>query len=206
MIDEKQEEAEQAAPEDAPGAPADGEAPEDAEGLRALLDEEKERAQGYLANWQRAAADYQNFKRRVEEERSEVARLASASLVINLLPLLDDLERALRTVDSRLAGLTWIEGIWLIYRKFQTILENAGVQEIPAEGQQFDPQVHEAISQAPGDEGKIVSVVQKGYKLGERVIRPAMVVVGRKEQGTKEQGTGNQEQEGGEQGSDSEGD
>ncbi len=192
MIDEKQEEAEQAAPEDVPGAPADGEEPTDAEGLRARLDEEKKRAQGYLANWQRAAADYQNFKRRVEGERSEVARLASASLVINLLPLLDDLERALHTVDSKLAGLTWIDGIWLVYRKFQAMLENAGVKEIPADSEQFDPQVHEAISQAPGDEGKILSVVQRGYKLGERVIRPAMVVVGK-----KEQGTGTQEGEGG---------
>ena len=154
-------------------------APDDVESLRARLNEEKERAQQHLASWQRAAADYQNLKRRMEQERSEVGRLANASLVINLLPLLDDLERALRTVDIKLAGLTWIDGIWLIYRKFQAVLENAGVQEIAAEGQPFDPKVHEAISEAPGEEGKVVSVVQKGYLLGDRVVRPAMVVVGR---------------------------
>jgi molecular chaperone GrpE len=149
------------------------------DGLRARLAEEQEKAQTYLANWQRAAADYQNFKRRVETERSEVGRLANVALVINLLPLIDDLERALRTVDTKLAGLTWIDGIWLIYRKFQAILENAGVKEIEADGRPFDPKVHEAISEAPGDEGKVISVVQKGYLLGDRVVRPAMVIVGR---------------------------
>lgn len=155
------------------------EEPNDVEGLRAKLAEEREKAQGYMANWQRAAADYQNFKRRVEQERSEVGRFANAAFVINLLPLVDDLERALGTVDAKLAGLTWIDGIWLIYRKFQQVLENAGVKEIAAHGQPFDPNVHEAISEAPGDEGKVLSVVQRGYTLGDRVIRPAMVIVGR---------------------------
>lgn len=201
MTDEKKEEER---PDE--GGPAAAEAPaevepQDEEGLRARLEEEKEKAQGYRASWQRAAADFQNLKRRVEEERSEVGRLATASLVINLLPLLDDLERALHTVDVKLAGLTWIDGVWMIYRKFQAVLDNAGVKEIPADGQAFDPNVHEAISQAPGEEGKIVSVVQKGYKLGERVVRPAMVIVGKKADGEEEEKeTGNQEQEdGGEQ-------
>jgi molecular chaperone GrpE len=154
-------------------------APAGIDGLRARLAEEQEKAQTYLANWQRAAADYQNFKRRVETERSEVGRLANIALIINLLPLIDDLERALRTVDTKLAGLTWIDGVWLIYRKFQAILENAGVKEIEADGRPFDPRLHEAISEAPGDEGKVISVVQKGYLLGDRVVRPAMVIVGR---------------------------
>lgn len=168
------------------------EEPRDIEGLRAALQEEREKSQGYLASWQRAAADFQNQKRRVEQERSEVARLANASLVINLLPLMDDLERALRTVDSKLAGLTWIDGVWLIQRKFQAVLENAGCQEIEADGKPFDPNVHEAISEAPGEEGKIISVVQKGYKLGDRVIRPTMVVVGKAAQ--EQQATGDKEQ------------
>jgi molecular chaperone GrpE len=155
------------------------EEPSDVDGLRERLSEEKEKAGGYLASWQRAAADLQNYKRRVEQERSEAGRLASASLVINLLPLLDDLDRALRNVDVKLAGLTWIDGVWLIYRKFQAVLENFGVKEIPADGQPFDPNVHEAISEAPGEAGKVVSVVQKGYSMGDRVIRPSMVIVGK---------------------------
>jgi molecular chaperone GrpE len=146
--------------------------------VEAQLEEEREKAQSYLASWQRAAADFQNYKRRVEQEREDLSRLASASLIINLLPLVDDLERALQNVDARLAGLTWVDGIRLIYRKFQALLEMNGVSEIEADGQAFDPTVHEAVMFGEGEEGKVISVVQKGYKLGDRVIRPAMVVVG----------------------------
>jgi molecular chaperone GrpE len=151
----------------------------DAEALRAQLEEERDKAQSYMQSWHRAAADYQNFKRRVEEERSETARFANASLIINLLPLVDDLERALQNVDTALAGLTWVDGIRLIYRKFQAVMEMSGVTEIEADGHPFDPALHEAVAQVPGEEGKIVSVAQRGYKLGDRVIRPAMVIVGK---------------------------
>jgi molecular chaperone GrpE len=161
--------------------------PDDPASLKAQLDEEREKAQAYMQSWQRAAADYQNFKRRVEEERSETARFANASLIINLLPLLDDLERALQNVDIALSGLTWVDGIRLIHRKFQSVLEMAGVTEIEADGHPFDPAVHEAVAQVPGPEGKIVSVAQKGYRLGDRVIRPAMVVVGKGQAGQAEQ-------------------
>ncbi|HKZ53835.1 MAG TPA: nucleotide exchange factor GrpE, partial [Anaerolineales bacterium] len=89
--------------------------------LEAQLAEEREKAQSYLASWQRAAADYQNFKRRVDQEREELARLANAALIINLLPIVDDLERALENVDARLAGLTWLDGVRLIHRKFQAL-------------------------------------------------------------------------------------
>jgi molecular chaperone GrpE len=146
--------------------------------LEAQLAQEKERAESYLASWQRAAADYQNFKRRVEQERSEVAQMANVALMINLLPLVDDLERALENVDSHLAGLTWLDGIRLIHRKFQALLEMSGVTEIQADGQDFDPNLHEAVMYGDGPDGKVTSLVQKGYMLGGRVLRPAMVVVG----------------------------
>lgn len=160
--------------EEATEAQTGGEKP-----LEAQLEEEREKAQGYLASWQRAAADHQNYKRRVEQERQEFGRLAGASVIINLLPMADDLERALQNVDAHLAGLTWVDGIRLIHRKFQALLEMQGVEEIPAEGLQFDPEVHEAVTFGEGEEGKVVSVVQKGYKLGGRVLRPAMVIVGK---------------------------
>jgi len=170
--------------EETPGTSgAEAAAPDDVEKLREMLDDERGKAQSYMQNWQRAAADFQNYKRRVEEERSEVARFASAALIINLLPLIDDLERALQNIDAHLAGLTWVDGIRLIHRKFQAVLEMTGVEEIAADGQTFDPAIHEAVSQGPGEENKVIAVVQKGYKLGDRVIRPAMVVVG---QGTGE--------------------
>jgi molecular chaperone GrpE len=187
---------------DAPGEATVEETPvevEDIETLKARLEDEKSKAESYLANWQRAAADYQNLKRRAEKEREEYGRLATAALVINILPLLDDLERALMSVDIRLAGLTWVDGIRLIYRKFQAVLEAAGVSEIKAEGETFDPNLHEAVMYGEGEEGKVVAEVQKGYRLGDRVIRPAMVVVGRKaEQGTGDTGHGTGDTEHGE--------
>ena len=149
------------------------------EALRAQLEEERARAQGYLANWQRATADFQNYKRRTEEERSNYQRLANLSFVLNILPIVDDLERALASLDVKLAGLQWVEGIRQILRKFQGALQASGVQEIPADGEDFDPNKHEAIGQDEGEEGKVVRVVQKGYTMGDRVIRPAMVLVGR---------------------------
>lgn len=155
---------------------------EDVEALKAQLEEERKKAEGYLANWQRAAADFQNYKRRTEQERQEVALLANAALIINILPVLDDLERALRNVEAHLAGLTWVDGVRLIYRKLQAILEASGVTEIKTEGQDFDPRYHEATMSGEGEEGKVVAEVQRGYMLGDRVLRPAMVIVGR---GTK---------------------
>jgi len=162
---------------------------EDIDALKAGLEEEKKKAETYLANWQRAAADFQNYKRRTDQEREELGRLANAALVINILPILDDMERALTSVDARLAGLTWIDGIRLIYRKFQAVLEASGVREIKAEGEDFDPRFHEAVMYGEGEEGKVISEVQKGYMLGDRVIRPTAVVIGRgpKEGGEKKE-------------------
>jgi molecular chaperone GrpE len=153
--------------------------PETLEAAKALLQQEKEEAQRFLANWQRAEADFVNYKRRVEQERGEAMRIANAALIINILPILDDLERALTSLDIRLVGLTWFDGIRLIYRKLQLVLENAGVSQIEAEGQPFDPRFHEAVMYGEGEEGKVVAEVQRGYKLHDRVLRPAMVIVGK---------------------------
>ncbi len=153
----------------------------DSKPLTVQLEEEKEKAQSYLASWQRAAADYQNYKRRVEQEREELARLANAAFIMNLLPMVDDLERALQSVDSHVAGLTWLDGIRLIHRKFQHLLEANGVTEIEADGQKFDPNVHEAVMFGEGEEGQVIGVAQKGYMLAGRVLRPAMVVVGQRQ-------------------------
>ena len=150
----------------------------DVEKLKKELEDEKKKAETFLANWQRAAADFQNYKRRTDQERQETAQFANAALIMNILPVLDDLERALTNVDTNLAGLTWIDGIRFIYRKFQVILEAAGVKPIESEGKDFDPRYHEATMSAEGEEGKVIAEVQRGYLLGERVIRPAMVVVG----------------------------
>jgi molecular chaperone GrpE len=178
------------------GDPAEAPAePQTLEDAKTLLQKEKEEAQRFLANWQRAEADFVNYKRRVEQERAEAGRLANAALIINVLPVLDDLERALASLDIRLAGLTWFDGIRLIYRKLQLVLENAGVTQIEAEGQPFDPRFHEAVMYGEGEEGKVVAEVQRGYKLHDRVLRPAMVVVGKGKEKKEEKPTEGKEGE-----------
>ena len=153
----------------------------------------QEDAQKYLNNWHRAEADFQNYKRRAEQERDELRRYGNVSVIINLLPVLDDFERAFSSLDSHLAGLSWFDGILLIYRKLRQLLENAGVTPIETEGQSFDPRFHEAVAHVDGEEGKVISEVQRGYKLHDRVLRPAMVVVG-KGKGSEEEGRGRMEE------------
>ena len=154
-----------------PAPPGDGD-------VSVELAAEREKAETYYKNWQRSAADFINYKRRIEQDRSESARLANAAMVINILPVFDDFDRAVGTVDANLAGLNWVQGVIAIHRKFGQLLEAMGAKQIDAVGQQFDPALHEAIGQQPGEEGKVLHVVQKGYLLGDRVIRPAMVLVG----------------------------
>jgi len=180
------EETPQAEVTEAGGAPEVTETPqsavteaEEAVSPEQALEEEKARADRYLANWRRAEADFDNYKKRVEQDRSETARFANMSLIIGLLPVIDDFGRAFNTLPSSLAGLTWIDGIRLIDRKLQATLEARGLTEIKSVGEQFDPLYHEAVMQMEGEEGKVIAELQRGYKLYDRVIRPALVVVGK---------------------------
>lgn len=135
-------------------------------------------------NWLRAAADYKNFKRRVDQERADLIRSASVGLLLKMLPALDDMERATATTPPEIAATSWYEGIKLIAQKLQTIVESEGVTQIVALGQDFDPNQHEAVTYEPagsGQEGKVVGELQKGYKLRDRVLRPTMVKVGKEE-------------------------
>ena len=156
--------------------------------LRQQLEQERERADANHAGWQRATADFVNYKRRTEQEREESARYANTSLVLNFLPAVDDLERALQHVDSAMEDSPLVEGVRQILRKLTGALAAAGVTEIPAEGEDFDPNLHEAIAEAEGEEGKVLTSHQRGYRLGNRVIRPAMVVVGKGETRTQDSG------------------
>src|SRR2546426_2966809 len=175
--------------EPATGDPAETSASPPRQSVEEQLSKAKEEAQKFRDNWHRAEADFQNYKRRTDQEREELRRFGNVSIIINLLPVLDDFERAFNALDSRLAGLSWFDGIYLIYRKLQQLLENAGVRPVEAEGQEFDPRFHEAVAHVEGDEGKVISQVQRGYKLHDRVLRPAMVVVGKGS--NQEQGRGN---------------
>jgi molecular chaperone GrpE len=141
-----------------------------------LVEAQRQTAE-YKDGWQRALADFQNYKRRADSERSETYRNATGDIIKRYLPILDDLERALA---ARPVDLAWTEGIELIYRKWQTLLEVEGVTRIAAEGQPFDPNFHEAVAQEPVEgveSGAVIDVIRQGYMLGERVLRPAMVRV-----------------------------
>lgn len=139
----------------------------------------------------RALADYQNLRRRQAEERRENARLTLKAAVLNYLPVLDDLTRALDTVGDHgeLADHPWVDGVRNAQRKFQAVIEASGVQTIEPEGESFDPQLHQAISYQDGPDGRVVSVVQSGYTIDGMVIRPAMVVVGNGEGAEAQQQT-----------------
>lgn len=150
--------------------------------LRAELEAARAQADEYLDQWRRSAAQFSNYKKRVEREQSEFTKLANAALISRLLPILDDFERAFETMPHNLSGLTWIEGLALIQRKLQMTLAQEGLEVIETEGRFFDPQFHEAVTyeDAEGfEEGQIIGELQKGYKLGERVLRPSMVRVAR---------------------------
>jgi molecular chaperone GrpE len=169
----------------AQGAQGNGAGPAQPGGddLQAQLSEEKSRADGYLAQLQRATADFQNYKRRTEQERNDYGRLANIALVLNFLPAIDDLDRAVSNLDPSVTGQSWVEGIQAIQRKLRGALEASGVTEIRAESEPFDPNIHEAISQVSGEHGQVISEVQRGYRLAGRVIRPALVIVGNGEPG-----------------------
>src|SRR5438067_4494414 len=148
----------------------------------ARAEEEHNRAEGYVALLKRERADFTNYRRRVEQERAEQARAAAADLIGQLLPVLDDLERALRDVPAEMAGSPWVKGVRLIDRALRGALERAGLERISAQGQLFDPRIHDALLQedAPDRaEGEVVRELRPGYRLGDRVLRPAQVSVAR---------------------------
>ena len=162
---------------------------EDIETLKQALTEAREKAEANLAGWQRAQADFINYKRRSEQENEETRKFAKSTLILSLLPIFDDLGRALAAIPPRQARLGWVEGIRLIERKLRTIMETQGLSLIEALGEPFDPHFHEAVMQGKGKEGIVVEEIQKGYQLHDRVIRPSKVVVG----------SGEEDEEGGEE-------
>jgi molecular chaperone GrpE len=164
-----------------PGEAAEQNPPADTADLQARLAQAEAQAAEYKDQWLRATADYKNFKRRVEIERAELIRSAGADIILKLLPVVDDFDRAIASIPAEVAATPWWGGTQLIAHKLRLLLESQNVKAIEAVGQDFDPNLHEAVlyEDAPGQDGKVVEELQKGYKLGERVLRPSMVKVGR---------------------------
>jgi len=124
----------------------------------------------------RTMADMQNMKRRQEEEKFHWIKMANADLVKNLLPIIDNLNRAVANMPE--SADDWHKGVEMSVQQLKKVLEDAGVIEIDCDGKDFDPELCEALAQAPGEKNKVVSVLEKGYMIGDRVIRHAKVQVG----------------------------
>jgi molecular chaperone GrpE len=162
--------------------PAEGEepAPDPISALRQELDQARAKEAEYLEGWQRARAELANARKRFQREQEQVYSNAKADVMVQLLPIADDFARAFETLPANLSQVTWIEGLMLIQRKLQWLLERSGVVPIEVIGQEFTPTLHEAISHEPSTTvpaGQIIAELQKGYQMGDRVLRPSLVRV-----------------------------
>jgi molecular chaperone GrpE len=140
----------------------------------------------------RAVADFDNYRKRIERERRELSDYATTDVLLELLPIIDNFERALSasapgaTADKRVDGEALRRGVELIHRQMLDLLRKRGVTLIEALGADFDPNVHQAVIHEPSDEhreGEVMQELQRGYRLGDRLLRPSMVKVA-KRQGT----------------------
>ncbi len=149
--------------------------------LEAALDEAEQRAAENFAGWQRCQASFDNFRKRADAERQNLRATVKADLLTRLLPVLDDFARAMKNVPEEVENLSWIEGVTLIQRKLQRLLDSEGVTPLEVSpGDDFDPKYHEAIfyyEKEGFEEGQIVEETEQGYVMGTRVLRPSKVVV-----------------------------
>ena len=173
-------------PEEVLNSAVEAESSEDIDTLKQALAEERKKAEEYLASWQRAQADFINYKRRTEQERGEFNKYANDTLLQSLLPVLNDLERALNSIPLKLTKLPWVNGVRLIANQLKTTLETQGLTPIKALGEPFDPNFHEAVRQDRGKEGIVVEELRKGYMLHDKLLSPTVVVVGNGEEEERE--------------------
>jgi molecular chaperone GrpE len=167
----------------APAAPT-AEGPPATEALERELEAVKAKAAENLDGWLRAQAEFQNYRRRVERDRADLLQDMTGKIIARYLDVLDDFDRALKHQPAEADGAAtlakWAQGVGAIQRKFQNVLDTEGVSRIEAEGQAFDPNLHEAVVHEDSEthaSGQIIEVLRHGYKIGDRVIRPALVKV-----------------------------
>ena len=145
------------------------------------LDELKEKNEELNDKYLRLFSEFDNYRKRTAKEKIELSKTASESIMVDLLPILDDFERALQTMENKETDANY-EGVLLIYDKFKRTLEQKGLEEINAKDAVFNTDEHEALTNVPvadeSQKGKVLDVIQKGYKLNGKVIRYARVVVG----------------------------
>ncbi len=155
-------------------------ATDELEALRKELEEARAKEAEYLDGWQRARAELANARKRFQKEQQQSYSNAKADVLVRLLPIIDDFERAFETLPEDLQDHRWVEGIKLVLCKAQGLLEQEGVTPIDAAGQEFDPFLHQAVTHEPCvdvPEGHVIGQMQRGYRLGDRVLRPCMARV-----------------------------
>jgi molecular chaperone GrpE len=152
----------------------------DIEELRAQLADAQQEAAESKAGWQRTAADFANYRRRTEQDREQTLGLASEALLSKLLAIVDDFDRALANMPAETQHAAWLDGIVAIDRKLRQLLDSEGLTPIDALGQPFNPHEHEAVAQEETTnvpEGTVTAELVRGYRIRDRVLRPAMVAV-----------------------------
>ncbi len=152
------------------------------ESLKAELEKAVKESATNLDGWQRERAEFVNYKKRIERENAQLRSNITGEVIKKYLVIMDDLDLAMNHRPSCDEGSVWAEGIELIVRKLQTVIDGEGIERINQNKVQFDPSLHEAISNEDNPEfasGEVIEVVRQGYKLGERILRPAMVRVAR---------------------------
>ena len=162
------------------GQPLEEYSVEDVSALLQVLEETRAKADEYLDGWQRARAEFTNYKKRIEREQAQIYQTVTGNIIKQYIEITDDFERALSNKPLGSDGAEWANGVDLIYHKLLAILQNEGVVRMDAQGQVFDPNLHEAITSEESDTykcGEIIEVLQPGYMIGNRVLRPAMVRV-----------------------------
>lgn len=179
MVEERTNSPEEVQP-NATTSAADG---NDSAELKQQLEEERAKSADFQDKWRRAMADMSNYRKRAEKDATEMTRFANSVLIARILPVLDDFDRAFQTLPPNLRDLTWVDGIMLIQRKLNAILEAEGLKPIEALNKPFDPNFHEAVIHEVNDqvdEGTVIGELQKGYTLNDKVLRPTLVKVSKK--------------------------
>lgn len=157
---------------------------EEVEGEELTLEDQLAAAQAESAKnldgWQRALADLSNARKRFDRQTQLSYTNATVEVVGKLLPVMDDFDRAMQNVPEEISGNNWFDGLGGVLRKMNHILDGINAERIPSVGEEFDPNIHEALSTEPSDEyesGVVTRELQGGYRIGDRVIRPALVYV-----------------------------
>jgi len=156
----------------------DPELEEQVASLKTALEELDNKAEEYLDGWQRARAEFANYKKRVLRENIDIRQVARGEVIKLYLDIADDLERALQEKPETRDSEIWVEGIEIIFQKLRARLESEGIKPMNAMGEEFDPNIHEALMKEESEEfesGLIIEVMQEGYWIGDKVLRPAIV-------------------------------